>query len=161
MLSASARKFGLMFRGLRQISLARVRSALHRKRWSAGPFPELILAGPPRRRNLCCGTEARRANHQCQLHVSKAGARKTPAPKVSFVTRVGDIYCGVGCYNSCGTKDRSNFCTHSRGFERLDYSDCAENASQAESSPELNPFMNHRLRCAEVPCVNASGTTYP
>jgi hypothetical protein len=24
-------------------------------------FPELILAGPPRRRNLCCGTEARRA----------------------------------------------------------------------------------------------------
>ena len=43
----------------------------------------------------------------------------------------------------------------------LDYSDCAENVSQAESSPELKPFMNHRLRCAEVPCVNASGTTYP
>jgi signal transduction histidine kinase len=26
----------------------------------------------------------------------KPGPDKTPVPKVSFVTRVGDIYCGVG-----------------------------------------------------------------
>jgi hypothetical protein len=28
----------------------------------------------------------------------KPGPDKTPVPKVSFVTRVGDIYCGVGYY---------------------------------------------------------------
>ena len=28
----------------------------------------------------------------------KPGSDKTPVPKVSFVTRVGDIYCGVGYY---------------------------------------------------------------
>ena len=28
----------------------------------------------------------------------KPGLDKTPVPKVSFVTRVGDIYCGVGYY---------------------------------------------------------------
>jgi Resolvase, N terminal domain len=43
----------------------------------------------------------------------------------------------------------------------LGYSDCAENVSQAESWPESKPFMNQRLRCADVPWVNASGTTYP
>jgi hypothetical protein len=29
---------------------------------------------------------------------AKPGPDKTPVPKVSFVTRVGDIYCGVGHY---------------------------------------------------------------
>jgi hypothetical protein len=28
----------------------------------------------------------------------KPGPDKTPVPKVSFVTRAGDIYCGVGYY---------------------------------------------------------------
>jgi hypothetical protein len=28
----------------------------------------------------------------------KLGPDKTPVPKVSFVTKVGDIYCGVGYY---------------------------------------------------------------
>jgi hypothetical protein len=29
---------------------------------------------------------------------AKPGPDKTPVPKVSFVTKVGDIYCGVGYY---------------------------------------------------------------
>ena len=28
----------------------------------------------------------------------KPGPNKTPVPKVSFVTRVGDLGCGVGYY---------------------------------------------------------------
>ncbi len=35
---------------------------------------------------------------EVQLHVSKAGADKTPVAKVSYVTRVGDLGCGVGYY---------------------------------------------------------------
>jgi hypothetical protein len=31
------------------------------------------------------------------------------------------------------------------------YNELADNVSQAEISPELNPFMNHRLRWSEVP----------
>ena len=158
MLSASARKFGLMFRGLRQISLARIRSALHRKRWSAGPFPELILAGPLAEEISAAG---QKPEEQLRMSATCFQGRcpKDAGAEGSFVTRVGDIYCGVGCYNSRGTRIDLISAHIAVASNVLDYSDCAENASQAESSPELNPFMNHRLRCAEVPCVNASGTT--
>jgi hypothetical protein len=33
-----------------------------------------------------------------QNMVCKAGFRQTPVPKVSFVTNVGDLGCGVGYY---------------------------------------------------------------
>ena len=35
----------------------------------------------------------------------------------------------------------------------------ARNVSQVPTAPDLNPVINHRTRCAEVPWVNASGTT--
>ena len=31
--------------------------------------------------------------------------------------------------------------------------------SQLATSPDFKPDMNHRVRSADVPCVNASGTT--
>src|ERR1700722_2708466 len=37
------------------------------------------------------------------------------------------------------------------------YNELADSVSQAEISPELKPFVNQRLRCSEVPCVNESG----
>ena len=33
--------------------------------------------------------------------------------------------------------------------------------SQLASDPDLNPAVNQRVRCAEEPWVNASGTTWP
>ena len=38
-------------------------------------------------------------------------------------------------------------------------SEFAEKVLQSEILPELKPFKNQRLRCAEVPWVKASGTT--
>ena len=35
----------------------------------------------------------------------------------------------------------------------------ARNVSQLPTAPDFNPVINHRTRCAEVPWVNASGTT--
>jgi len=39
------------------------------------------------------------------------------------------------------------------------YNEAADRVLQSEILPELKPFKNQRLRCAEVPWVNASGTT--
>jgi hypothetical protein len=39
------------------------------------------------------------------------------------------------------------------------YNEPADSVLQSEMLPELNPFMNQRLRCADVPWVKASGTT--
>ena len=36
---------------------------------------------------------------------------------------------------------------------------CVRNVSQLATSPDFKPVMNQRVRCAEVPCVKASGTT--
>ena len=33
--------------------------------------------------------------------------------------------------------------------------------SQLASDPDFNPAVNQRVRCAEEPWVNASGTTWP
>jgi len=41
----------------------------------------------------------------------------------------------------------------------VNYSDPPEKVLQSEILPELKPFKNQRLRCAEVPWVKASGTT--
>jgi len=35
----------------------------------------------------------------------------------------------------------------------------ARKVSQPETSPDFSPVKNQRVRCAEVPCVNASGIT--
>lgn len=40
-----------------------------------------------------------------------------------------------------------------------DYNVLADSVLQAEIWPELKPFINQRLRCSDVPCVKASGTT--
>jgi hypothetical protein len=40
----------------------------------------------------------------------------------------------------------------------LPYNESAEKVLQSEILPELKPFKNQRLRCAEVPWVKASGT---
>ena len=42
---------------------------------------------------------------------------------------------------------------------RCPYNDPPEKVLQSEILPELKPFKNQRLRCAEVPWVKASGTT--
>lgn len=39
------------------------------------------------------------------------------------------------------------------------YNEPADSVLQSETLPELNPFKNQRLRCADVPWVKASGTT--
>jgi hypothetical protein len=40
-----------------------------------------------------------RSGHRArELHVSKAGDHAPTFPKVSFVTKVGDLGCGVGYY---------------------------------------------------------------
>lgn len=39
------------------------------------------------------------------------------------------------------------------------YNVLADSVLQAEIWPELKPFINQRLRCSDVPCVKASGTT--
>lgn len=38
------------------------------------------------------------------------------------------------------------------------YNACAVNVSQWAMSPESKPALNQRIRCAEVPWVNESGT---
>src|SRR5690606_8437826 len=41
------------------------------------------------------------------------------------------------------------------------YNEVALNVSPCDKSPVSNPFLNQRIRCADVPCVNESGTTRP
>ena len=48
---------------------------------------------------------------------------------------------------------------HSLSYASQDYNEPADSVLQSEMLPELNPFMNQRLRCADVPWVKASGTT--
>ncbi len=45
------------------------------------------------------------------------------------------------------------------GDEVFDQSCGARNVSQLATSPDFRPFTNQRVRCAEEPCVKASGTT--
>jgi hypothetical protein len=45
------------------------------------------------------------------------------------------------------------------GDEVFDQSCGARNVSQLATSPDFRPLMNQRVRCAEEPCVKASGTT--
>ncbi len=40
---------------------------------------------------------------------------------------------------------------------RCSYSFAAPNVSHCSGSPESNPLLNQRTRCADVPCVNDSG----
>ena len=41
---------------------------------------------------------SRKVKSLSELHVSKAGHHDADVPKVSFVTKVGDLGCGVGYY---------------------------------------------------------------
>jgi hypothetical protein len=60
---------------------------------------------------------------------------------------------------------RSEFATRQQGNDTIclgdgvDQSCGVRNVSQLATSPDFRPFVNQRVRCAEEPCVKASGTT--
>ena len=64
--------------------------------------------------------------------------------------------------NTCSSPSRCECVPDRRADIQLRqsaYNEPVDRVLQSEMLPELNPFMNQRLRCADVPCVKASGTT--
>src|SRR6516162_2471332 len=90
---------------------------------------------------------------------STAGKRmsKTSDPKVEHTSTVAASNIGVGfiCFSAVFARDQNTNTKATESKNAANQSGSVRNVLQVATSPDFKPVMNQRVRCPEVPCVNA------